>query len=128
MKIKNKKLISFEIPLYGGNILFSNNYSIDQIIDAIKDENYTDDRTLLHLKENVEEITTNGGVTFSDGAFTIIALGSQETVADYLNTLTHEIFHAVFYILEHRGLKLTVDSQEAYAYLSGYIMEQIIKS
>lgn len=47
-----------------------------------------------------------------------------ESCADY-GTLQHEIFHAVDQILRHIGINLTEDSDEAYAYLIGYITTKI---
>lgn len=39
-------------------------------------------------------------------------------------TLGHEIFHAGYKALDAMGFTLTDDSQEAYAYLIGFITEQ----
>jgi hypothetical protein len=46
---------------------------------------------------------------------------------DFKNTLAHEMFHLVFKILDRAGMKLTNESQEAFAYLQGYLVEQIYK-
>lgn len=43
------------------------------------------------------------------------------------STLAHEIFHAVDFIMRDIGMKLTEHSHEAYAYLVGYLTEQIYK-
>ena len=42
-----------------------------------------------------------------------------------LATLQHEIFHAVTFIMDAVGMKLSDDSDEAYAYLIGYITEMV---
>jgi len=44
-----------------------------------------------------------------------------------LATLNHEIFHIVHRALETVGMPLDNSSREAYAYLTGYISEQIYK-
>lgn len=41
--------------------------------------------------------------------------------------LVHEVWHVTDYILREIGIKLSDDSDEAYAYLIQYITEQILK-
>lgn len=43
-------------------------------------------------------------------------------------TLAHEIFHAVFGIMDEIGASPTKDSEEAYAYLVGYLTKEIYAS
>jgi hypothetical protein len=42
-------------------------------------------------------------------------------------TLSHEIFHAVDFILRDIGMSLLKESGEAYAYLIGYLTKEIYK-
>ena len=46
---------------------------------------------------------------------------------DY-NTLVHELFHAMDFILDFRGLRLVEGSDEAYSYLIGYLMEKTMEA
>lgn len=47
--------------------------------------------------------------------------------ARMMAVLAHEIFHVVVSIMDHVGVKLNLeDSQEAYAYLTGYLMEEVL--
>jgi len=55
---------------------------------------------------------------------TIIRLKANDGSAKWMSTLTHEIFHAVYYTMAFIGCKLGEKSEEAYAYLIGYITEQ----
>lgn len=41
--------------------------------------------------------------------------------------LAHEIFHATDFLLESRSFEIATGSNEAYAYLSGYITQEIYK-
>lgn len=43
-------------------------------------------------------------------------------------TLAHEIFHAVFGIMDEIGVSPSEDSEEAYAYLIGYLTKEIYAS
>ena len=47
--------------------------------------------------------------------------------AGNLAAIAHEIFHAVYYIMKESGVKLSEDSEEAFAYLTEYLMKQIIE-
>lgn len=84
---------------------------------------------ILHIAESFEEhellTNPNSGVTFSDGHFTLIALPFHTDIPQLANTVAHEVFHAVHAILREKGLKLTNASEEAYAYLTGYITEKL---
>jgi hypothetical protein len=42
-----------------------------------------------------------------------------------LNTLTHEVFHAVYGLFDRLGINLTKDSEEAFAYFTGYLNQEI---
>nr|DAQ78746.1 MAG TPA: peptidase [Caudoviricetes sp.] len=43
--------------------------------------------------------------------------------ADMINTIAHESTHAAHDMLESSNIKLTKDTEEVYAYLTGYISE-----
>jgi len=43
-----------------------------------------------------------------------------------LNTVTHELFHATHAIMTRVGIKLSDDSEEAYAYLIGYLTQKTL--
>ena len=65
-------------------------------------------------------------VTF-DTNQTVIRLDEiPGTCADY-GTLQHEIFHAVDQIFRRIGMNLSEDSDEAYAYMIGYLTQEIYK-
>lgn len=77
----------------------------------------------------VDEFTAqsfNRGKTcqFSSGQ-TVIWLPNSPQSVDELSVLNHEIFHAVTLILNKVGIRLSEDSEEAYAYLIQYVSKQI---
>ena len=58
---------------------------------------------------------------------TLIRLPRVPKTPKELGSLNHEIFHAVTFIMHRIGMKLIVcKSDEAYAYLIGYLTEQIL--
>ena len=60
-----------------------------------------------------------------DGGQTIIRIPTQIKTAEQHGTLAHEIFHAVEFLFRRLNTNLTLDSDEPYAYLIGYLTEQI---
>lgn len=64
---------------------------------------------------------------FENGASLVRLKCKPTTPFDY-GCLQHEIFHAVSSILWHIGMKLEIKtSDEAYAYLIGYLTEEVYK-
>lgn len=67
-----------------------------------------------------------GRTVMTDNNQTIVRLGWWPESNKDLGTLQHEIFHAVSLIFDEIGMPLMVcTSCEAYAYLIGYLTEQI---
>jgi hypothetical protein len=63
---------------------------------------------------------------FSCGA-TVILFSDRVTGKYKKEIITHESFHAVKYLMDEIGQKLTDESEESYAYLQQYIFKQIMK-
>ncbi len=63
--------------------------------------------------------------TFDSMNHTVIMLYRMPDGDEDYGTLQHEIFHAVYQILKSIGMSLSDDSEEAYAYLIGYLTEKI---
>ena len=65
---------------------------------------------------------------FKDSAQTVIRLKLQPKKVDMIALISHEVFHAVSFILDRIGMKLDLySSDEAYAYLTEYLMLEICK-
>lgn len=70
-----------------------------------------------------DESIVNGRTLFHDSGFTIIRL--KDLSEDGI--IAHECFHAVCFIFDKIGIKLTKESDEAYAYLLQFLVNQIKK-
>jgi len=57
----------------------------------------------------------------------LILLAEWDLSPSSISTLSHEAFHATDEVLRDRGIKLTSDSAEAYAYLHGSIMRRCLE-
>ena len=44
------------------------------------------------------------------------------------DSLVHEIFHATHHLLRNRGMSLSLKSEEAYAYLAGFMMRRVMET
>jgi hypothetical protein len=79
---------------------------------------------LLNMPES-----TNGRCVMLPSNQTVIRLKIQPTKHQMAGVISHEVFHAVSLIMELIGMPLKVFiSCEAYAYLTGFITEEIYKN
>lgn len=79
--------------------------------------------TNLHVYSD----TTRGRTILFEGNKTLIRIYHLRNTPEWYGSLAHEIFHAVEFIMERIGMKLTIESDESYAYLIGYLTTEIHK-
>ena len=101
------------------------------------------EKTLLPVIKNKlkltasEEIKIKKAVVNSDALcyttkdnYTFIVLNKQVInmpVSKVVKIVAHESLHATFDLLIDRGIKPSRETEEAYAYLHGHIVEQLLK-
>lgn len=85
-----------------------------------------------NLVEDVEAITKSkfeygfGGMFFYKKNSCDLLIGiEKDSLSNSL--IAHECFHATRYILEYVGITLEESSEEAFAYLLGYLVEEVDK-
>ncbi len=66
----------------------------------------------------------NAGMTYRDRDCPVLIWLKD---INSIPTLVHELLHAVFFILEDKGLSLSEDSEEAYTYTTGDLLTQILE-
>ncbi len=77
------------------------------------------------LMDSIELKSSFGlSVRLWSGSAFLIRLKINKNTSKFRATVNHEIFHVVHSLLSGIGMKLTDDSEEAYAYLIGYVTEQ----
>ena len=98
----------------------------------------TDDELLKTLSKSLTDDKIKNKDVWSDNereGRTIMFLSGQtlirmpkvpKSVKEY-GSLQHEVFHAVEFVLMRIGIKLCKKSDEAYAYLIGYLTSEIYK-
>jgi hypothetical protein len=67
------------------------------------------------------------------GGFNVFNYRKDKTEVCYIwasskRDIVHECFHAISYTLRNRGINLTDDSDEAFAYSIGFLADEIMKS
>lgn len=65
-------------------------------------------------------------ITYPDTGNVLLAIWVEDPLNN-LGTLSHEIFHLTSYILRDKRILLDENSEEAYAYLNGYLFNQVHK-
>ena len=129
MKLNKSKTFGIFVPIYEAMVIVSYNTSQDALIKALKADEVCDEKDILVFELSKEEYTPTpkGAITIEMGNVYIIDISKHDNKFSLHNTITHELFHVVHMLLQQKGLKLTDDSQEAYAYLIGYLTEEIYR-
>lgn len=124
MKAKN-----FIVPLviYPFDVMVSLNENYDQFADAVTK------RWGSEILEDFKkyERPTQAGLSYvytSEMCLCcIVKMMHFKKDGNGIGTLCHEIFHTTEFVLRKCNLSLNESSHEAYAYLHGYLMQEIYK-
>ena len=107
-------------------------YGIKQVIVVVSNDmnslkKYIDKSIDLNRYTNADGLTFNN-VTYKNKSSVCIYLHPSEFSDSIDNVSAHESFHAASAILDCAGVKLCSNSEEAFAYLVGWINECVIKT
>ena len=111
------------IGLYDANIFVSVGQNHENLLLSLK-KNY------LKISKNIFPIgnhTKARVIHFDDGSNLIELPKANFNSPDFFESLSHEILHVAFDILNTRGFVLSRDSEEAYTYLMGFLVKEIMK-
>lgn len=124
---KYKQIIDYySIPLYNCKIVVIKNPDPEKISKRfdIQKERIEDD-----WKEGIYGCSYGGGRDKKTGEYVqLILIYPHENTLQLVNTCSHEALHATEDILHWKGMKLCNETHEPYAYMVGYITEQIYKT
>lgn len=129
MRLNKSKIFGIFVPIYEAMVIVSYNSSQDTLIKALKQNEVCDEKDVLIFEMSKEEYapTLKGAITIEMGSVFIVDISKHDNKLSLHNTIAHEIFHVVHLLLSQKGFKLTDESQEAYAYLTGYLTEEIYR-
>lgn len=110
-------------------------YPLDVMVSIDETDNVLLKRLLSYgeTKEDCEGLlnlpeTTRGRCVMLPSNRTVIRLKKQLKKQSFMSVMSHEVFHATTFIMDRVGMKLEINvSDEAYAYLIGYLTNEICK-
>jgi len=112
-----------EIPIYNQEILVSvnqNNEELESVLDFI----HISEKDKLELFER----ENNACAMDVDGGGIIIRLPNYKPSPYNNGILVHEVFHACEFIFWRIGAPVEAKGHEPFAYLLGYLSEQVFKA
>ena len=101
--------------------------SIDECCEAMRTKENVSEDAVKEWRERAEEKTDCHGMYLHNEKENISILWMDsvpDTVFAY-GTLVHEVEHYIFYLFKRIGMEHTEASDEAYAYMMGYIFRCI---
>lgn len=133
MLMDETALIPINIPIFDQNLAFiyGNNYNLikEWVEGDIKDNpDIKNPDTLRKIIKGIrKDHDRHEGCHVKRKNWHIIYVKEQKTIRDFLKVTLHEVYHATQEVLSHIGVTPTESSEEVYAYLSEYIMNEIMK-
>ena len=97
----------------------------EQILEKIKKDFVY---TLSKEEDEQLQMFGEGRTVRMEGGWTVLWVKKFPTSPQVKNHLAHEIFHVVDFTLRCMGIKLSADSNEIYAYYTGWLTEQIYEA
>ena len=115
--IKEFQIIYYVV--YPFHLAISYHHSFNELEKAL--QNVLPEDVWYQIKE-FENTEVGKTIMFTSGQ---TCIWFKETT---YSTISHEIFHAIDFLMRRIGCKLTPSSDDAYAYLIGYITTEIYKN
>lgn len=121
-----KKYLQVKSDQYPFIFVFAVGYDDDEIIQKVSR------RFKIKMSDYERSITSmpcdnQGQTTHYGGSLCLIRFNDFDDSPEDHGRLSHEIHHAVQFMMEWIGTKLTQDTSESYAYLDQYLTEKFIK-
>lgn len=116
------KAFVVEIPIYYTQILFFFGANKQDLLRCAKE--VMDDTKYLEFAKEMKEVEVKNGFTMENvegGSYLLVWMPNDIQTYEEEGSLAHEIFHATYHTLRIKGCCLDNSSEEAYAYLIGYI-------
>lgn len=115
MKDSLKKIKHIYDPIFRQNFWYVCTPTHKQFLSIIKEAGMP--------PTTVKDMTDGEMAVYTQDKGTVITIWTKNKNPDIL---AHEIFHAVSYSLRHKGLPLSDDTEEVYAYLIQFLMKEIL--
>ena len=110
------------IRIYRTNLFVSVGQTYEDLLTSLKKNRVKIPKDLSPIPETASART----VHFDDGTNLIEVPEVDFDSLDFFESFSHEILHVVFDILNKRGFVLSIESEEAYTYLMGYLTKAVM--
>lgn len=118
-------IIKFKIPIYNRTVIYQHGERDE--LEKYLERHFKSKTAANDIADHVSWETLGCVVSSPEMDEIIIHMHRLPDDFKMYGTLAHEIFHVVNNIADRAGLKLNDGSDEAYAYLTGYITETIYR-
>jgi|ERR1017187_7115037 hypothetical protein len=115
----------FKLPIYASNVVFVYGTTYKEIVDFCK-KNDIDETIIKDCEKGYQ------GISFcveddKEEFYTYVIVKKHKDKYEEIDTITHEVTHVVFNILEYKDIKFDNNNSEPYAYLTGYLNKEFFK-
>jgi len=114
-----KKIHDFkiDIPLFKSGILF-----------ILSDKEYFQDQVQIMFPDYTMNNLRSGKCLYERGGGynPVVWINNCYNNTEFIGILAHELTHAIYWILEDRGIKHNDETEEVYCYMIQYCIEQIL--
>jgi hypothetical protein len=121
-KSQVKKLfLPIEIDVYSAVVFIAVNLTNEELTQSLLDSNINP--SIVDLLVEASEIGEADAMTGEYRGISVMRYSDMKSLKD-IGLITHESFHATSSLLRYIKLPLSYKSEEAYAYLLGYIVDK----
>ena len=114
---------------YGHDILFSLGGKFTPVARRLRELNMTKDDIEKFRKEFNDYLPKhNTGRTWQLSTGQQVVHMQMPMGATQIALLSHEVLHAISFVLRSAGIEHTNETEEAYAYLHQYVMQQVLQA
>lgn len=118
-----------QLDIYDRGILFVIEPTWEKAAKHLK--KYFNDCNIEKIKCLAEILYTDSsccGRTIMHNGYVMVLMKEKPGNAFLMGKLVHELFHSVSYTMEDIGIEHSSETEEAYAYMIGYLTEKVITS
>lgn len=114
------------IDIYNTNVLIEvGDFNEQAVYDSLTMPDEVREGFREELRRNPVHDHDNGGSFNLNGEAHVLWVRHAPDTPDGVAEVAHEAFHTAFNILDFAGVRLSRDSDEAFAYLAGYIAGRV---
>ena len=116
---------SFELQIYGSNIVYMYSDNLQEVINKLK-KDFVEDREINYAIKGGFQGVTLCTISNNIKYHYVIIMKNKDKYED-IDTIAHEIFHLVNNILHSKTIRYNQKNEETYAYLTGYLNKEFFK-